>query len=347
METTYTYVVANHLTNRIKIGRTTNLKQRLESIALTSGCKLELVFIYAIDIEQKLHKQFRHLRDLGEWFIDNGEIRTFCNVVEPSNVVFGKSKNIDKLHELDLNQNYLWSSYEDEHTIDSDKLFIEAGDISEFERSDKPEVGLKFYKRLFSSRPTLVWCKYNHKRFALSNAKWTRYRLKLSLCLLLVSKFYFDAIDEPQFNYNVYRKLPLSFMYGVMGNGFKTEAVSVQSCSNDGQIQKTKNLRRPSNYTYREEVTFLTDKFLILHRRSTLQFGPTLWKFRQLDLGDATLIEIKRLVEVYRDQLDYLNFKFEESIEAESVVLDNIHLEQNDIDLIIDIVQLWVGDARG
>lgn len=49
---------------------------------------------------------------------------------------------------------------------------------------------------------------------------------------------------------------------------------------------------------------------------------------------------------MYRVQLDYLNSKFEESIEAESVDLDNVHLEQNDIDLIIDIVQLWVGDAR-
>ena len=124
METTYTYVVANNLTNRIKIGRTTNLKQRLESIALTSGCKLELVFIYAGDVEQKLHKQFHHLRDIGEWFIDNDEIRTFCNLFETSNVVFGQNKNNNRLHELELNENYLCSSSEDEHTIDNDRLFM-------------------------------------------------------------------------------------------------------------------------------------------------------------------------------------------------------------------------------
>jgi hypothetical protein len=54
----------------IKIGLTSNPKQRLANLANTSGPALKplLVIPGTRATELKLHKKFRHLHDHGEWF---------------------------------------------------------------------------------------------------------------------------------------------------------------------------------------------------------------------------------------------------------------------------------------
>lgn len=69
-----TYLVKQTDANKVKIGRTRNLKQRLTDITNNCGSTLETLLLIPTDVEQQLHFRFQHLRHIGEWFIDNGDI---------------------------------------------------------------------------------------------------------------------------------------------------------------------------------------------------------------------------------------------------------------------------------
>ncbi len=69
-----TYLVRQVGTTKIKIGRSSKPKERINTISHQCGSHLETLILIPKDIEQELHLKFCYLRHLGEWFIDNGDI---------------------------------------------------------------------------------------------------------------------------------------------------------------------------------------------------------------------------------------------------------------------------------
>ena len=77
---TKTYLVRKDGTNFIKIGKSINVKNRIQTLQTQNGTYLEILHIFNEDIESLLHSRFSHLRTLGEWFEDKtGEIMDFIN----------------------------------------------------------------------------------------------------------------------------------------------------------------------------------------------------------------------------------------------------------------------------
>ena len=72
-----TYFIFNPMTNMIKIGKSNNVKRRMNELSTQSGCKLELLHVLDEDVELELHAKFKHIRHHGEWFYDDGQIREF------------------------------------------------------------------------------------------------------------------------------------------------------------------------------------------------------------------------------------------------------------------------------
>jgi hypothetical protein len=79
------YFVMNYDTGAVKIGFTTNIKERLSSLRSGAGARLEV--LRSIEGGEKrerwLHKRFAHLRREGEWFGFHDDMLT---VVPPDEV---------------------------------------------------------------------------------------------------------------------------------------------------------------------------------------------------------------------------------------------------------------------
>ena len=72
------YVLKNLTTGLVKMGITKDIKQRVNQLQNASGCEIEVVFLApkadnARDVEQDLHKEFKDVRGIGEWFSVNPE----------------------------------------------------------------------------------------------------------------------------------------------------------------------------------------------------------------------------------------------------------------------------------
>lgn len=73
-----TYLIKNPSTNLLKIGKTTNMQSRLQSLQCGAGNKLEVIAIIDENIERDMHVKFSDLRNFNEWFIDpNGDIEAY------------------------------------------------------------------------------------------------------------------------------------------------------------------------------------------------------------------------------------------------------------------------------
>lgn len=73
----YIYVVRSGVSNLYKIGRTTNLKKRLQTLQTSCAVSLNVVKTLfcsdAIALEKAAHSKFAHYRKTGEWFALNNE----------------------------------------------------------------------------------------------------------------------------------------------------------------------------------------------------------------------------------------------------------------------------------
>ena len=75
------YIIKNLNTNYYKIGITSDIDRRFRQLQLQSGCKLQILDWYALDIcndlsaqeiEKILHKEYKEYNIIGEWYdIDN------------------------------------------------------------------------------------------------------------------------------------------------------------------------------------------------------------------------------------------------------------------------------------
>lgn len=77
-----TYILKNKLTNRIKIGKTTDFVTRRRKLEVYSGVGLELVALIDNDIEALLHEKFKSLKLFSEWFdASSGEIEEYAKTL--------------------------------------------------------------------------------------------------------------------------------------------------------------------------------------------------------------------------------------------------------------------------
>lgn len=79
------YVIRNTETDRIKIGITENIKERLANLQNSAGCVLCVEFVSnkcfnSFEIERKVHEILKDRRYIGEWF--NVDARTAVKTVE-------------------------------------------------------------------------------------------------------------------------------------------------------------------------------------------------------------------------------------------------------------------------
>lgn len=88
------YVILNEETNRVKIGITGNVEDRLANIISQAGCCMKLSYTtprlkYAKELEQSAHRYFDKKRYLGEWF----DISPFeaINFLEKNTQHFGET----------------------------------------------------------------------------------------------------------------------------------------------------------------------------------------------------------------------------------------------------------------
>ncbi len=63
-----TYVMLNHDTNLIKIGKSCDVDRRRNTLETQSGSRIEVIKIFPTDIEAELHRKFDAYRVRGEWF---------------------------------------------------------------------------------------------------------------------------------------------------------------------------------------------------------------------------------------------------------------------------------------
>lgn len=98
----YIYILKNSA-NSIKIGKTTNLPNRIQSLSASNGGGFEIIDYYYSpatwlhNIEKIAHEHFSHARMSGEWF--DGTKVTFDSVVEYVNGLF-ESKDYERCNEL-------------------------------------------------------------------------------------------------------------------------------------------------------------------------------------------------------------------------------------------------------
>jgi hypothetical protein len=65
---TVTYAIFNRMTQRVKIGRTTDIRQRVNDLRCASGVEIELLGTLDGDREREYHQRFKDARKLVEWF---------------------------------------------------------------------------------------------------------------------------------------------------------------------------------------------------------------------------------------------------------------------------------------
>ena len=98
----YIYVIRNSA-NNIKIGKTTNLSQRIQSLSGSNGAGEVIVNVYCSpstwlhNIEKIAHEHFNYARLSGEWF--DGTKTTFNDVVEYVSGLFD-SRDYEPCNEL-------------------------------------------------------------------------------------------------------------------------------------------------------------------------------------------------------------------------------------------------------
>lgn len=76
-----TYIIKNPLSGLIKIGRTCDLKMRMQALQCGAGVPLDVLAVIPGDIEKSLHSKFSKYQVHGEWFSDSdGKIANYAEV---------------------------------------------------------------------------------------------------------------------------------------------------------------------------------------------------------------------------------------------------------------------------
>lgn len=194
-------------------------------------------------------------------------------------------------------------------------------------------------KRL--KQPTLRSCKYKPEAYAKSMVKFDGYRQKLCICILLLAKFYLERVKNARFNLGQPQRFSVTNLHGVFSGGLFLDEVSVPKYENGTKTFETIKLKRPKHHNYSDEVNFIVDQFLILEHKSSLQNGPALWRFQELDLDDVILVELESLVEEYSAELNELISVFHNARFQEQTEVNPRFVDDGDLEFLIDVVGIW------
>lgn len=68
------YIIQSKVTGLLKIGRTSNINQRLKTLRTGNGYELRLILLLPQmgHMEHDIHDKLRHYREKGEWFRSEG-----------------------------------------------------------------------------------------------------------------------------------------------------------------------------------------------------------------------------------------------------------------------------------
>lgn len=93
------YFIENIETKHIKIGFTTNVKERLGQLQTSSPHELRVLSICEGDdkYEKELHGKFNEFRVRGEWFMPDKELMNHIKSLEPYQVINKRYNGITKL----------------------------------------------------------------------------------------------------------------------------------------------------------------------------------------------------------------------------------------------------------
>lgn len=98
----YTYFIRNTVTGLIKIGKSFDVLDRVNTLSLQSGCQLELLVAIPVDVEARLHEVFSSSRGLGEWFQETKMLRDFINVLISLHCMMGEEVNTLELEKFEM-----------------------------------------------------------------------------------------------------------------------------------------------------------------------------------------------------------------------------------------------------
>jgi hypothetical protein len=73
------FIVAEGLSDRVKIGKTKSLAHRITELQCGSPSKLSLWKVIFGDLEKQIHERFSEQRIHGEWFLLNPDLAEFVN----------------------------------------------------------------------------------------------------------------------------------------------------------------------------------------------------------------------------------------------------------------------------
>lgn len=98
------YFILAKKTNLVKIGTTTNMKNRFSTLSTGSPYELELLYTFPgyKQKEKELHKKFEHLRVKGEWFNYTDEIKVFIGALE---LVYAKNEEDTEIKKMNIKNN--------------------------------------------------------------------------------------------------------------------------------------------------------------------------------------------------------------------------------------------------
>jgi hypothetical protein len=81
-----TYLIRDKSTGLCKIGKTTDIKKRIEMLSC-SNTELELLFIIDKDVEKELHDVYESKRYKGEWFnLSDLDLEIISNQYQKRNI---------------------------------------------------------------------------------------------------------------------------------------------------------------------------------------------------------------------------------------------------------------------
>lgn len=99
-----TYLIRCTGSNLLKIGKSSDVDTRLKQLQIGSGSILELVHVFDIDIESKLHNSFSDKRKHGEWFdVNYLDVINFMNSCNSIKIMFELADEIKNYENIEIN----------------------------------------------------------------------------------------------------------------------------------------------------------------------------------------------------------------------------------------------------
>lgn len=147
------YFIKNNITNLVKIGYTSNIVSRMESLQQSFNivgmeCKLKLINYIkcdkGIELEKYIHNKLNLFRQKGEWFnINEQQVLNICNNINTSNFNYTAEEIKKKQKSID-NASSLLTFLHNAFHINNGELYVNILKLSDY----KMKLCLSYYSHL-------------------------------------------------------------------------------------------------------------------------------------------------------------------------------------------------------